>query len=194
MSFSEQFTTTCRWRQLTAGDANDGLEHLYVNSCDGNIIASSVVIGEGKSGKFGVHYTLICAADWSVRAFNLQNTLGQTLAMNSDGEGNWFNQDGSEIDHLTGAIDVDFSGTPFTNTLPIRRMNQHTKGNAQRFKMVYVSFDTFEAKIDRQQYTCITPYQKYRYEALGRDFTAEIEVDENGLVLDYPPFFAREAL
>ena len=124
----------------------------------------------------------------------MENTDGNSLSMNSDGEGNWFNQDGSVLTRFTGAIDIDLSGTPFTNTLPIRRMAKHVPGNFQRFKMVYVAFDTLEPAIDKQQYTCIIPYRKYRYEALGRDFAAELEVDENGVVLDYPDLFTREKI
>ena len=194
MSFTDEFSTTCRWQHLTdAGDAN-GIEHLHVNSCENNIIASSMVVG-GEPGKFfGIHYTIICAPDWSVRAFTIENTNGQSLQMNCDGEGNWFGSNGSALRQFAGAIDVDFSGTPFTNTLPIRRMTNPLAGKSQRYKMLYISFQTLEATIDRQQYTCIIPYRKYRYESLARSYNVELEVDAHGIVVDYPLLFRRENL
>ncbi len=197
MSFKDQFTATYRWRQVqsngTPGSGLDsGIEHLYVNSCENNIIASSMVIGQSNGRPYGIHYTVICAPDWSVRAFSLENTDGKSLSMNCDGEGNWFDQDGTPNERFSGAIDIDFSGTPFTNSLPIRRMKKHLKGSVQRFKMLHIDFGTLEPKIDRQQYNCIIPYKKYRYEGRSRDFSAELEVDENGIVLDYPTLFVRE--
>ena len=44
---------------------------------------------------------------------------------------------------------------------------------------------------DRQRYTCLEPDRRYRYESLDRDFTREIEVDDDGLVVTYPGLFRR---
>ncbi len=188
MGFNSQFTATCRWRLIPGV----GLEHLHINSCENNIIASSVVIGENDQSQFAVRYTIICAPDWTVRSFTLENTQGNSLALNSDGEGNWFDQYGTAIPAFSGAIEIDMTGTPFTNTLPIRRMEKHKPGHNQRYKILYVPFDTLEPRIDRQQYSCLIPYRKYRYEALGRGFATELEVDNNGVVIDYPGLFTRE--
>ncbi len=189
MSFTGQFTKSYRWRQIDG--AGEGMEHLHVNSCENNIIATSTVIGNRGGMPYGINYSIICSPDWAVRSFKIEKTDGSYLAMNSDGEGNWFNENGSSASLFTGAIDIDLAGTPFTNTLPIRRIQNHLPGKSQRFKMLYVPFDTLKPKIDKQQYTCIKPYKKYRYEALGRDFTTELKVDENGIVLDYPTLFER---
>ncbi len=188
MGFVSQFTTTYRWRLIPGA----GLEHLHVNSCENNIIASSVVIGEIGEHQFAVRYTIVCAPDWTVRSFTIENTEGNSLSLNSDGEGSWFNQNGDRISAFSGTIDIDLAGTPFTNTLPIRRMEKHKPGHHQRYKILYVPFDTLQPRVDRQQYSCLIPYRKYRYEALGRDFVAELEVDDNGVVIDYPELFTRE--
>jgi hypothetical protein len=44
---------------------------------------------------------------------------------------------------------------------------------------------------DRQRYTCLEPNRRYRYESLDSDFTRDIEVDEDGLVVTYPGLFRR---
>ena len=61
--------------------------------------------------------------------------------------------------------------------------------------MLYVPFDTFEPLRDSQHYTCLsegmTNDRLYRYEAADRSFSADLPLDEDGLVLDYPTLFIR---
>ena len=194
MSFTDQFETDYRWRLNQGAGAFSGLEHLHINSVENNVIISSVVIGDEDGAPFGVNYTIICAANWTVRAFNIENTNGNSLSMNADGEGNWFHANGETADKFKGAIDIDLSGTPFTNTLAIRRFKSPKAGNNQRFKMLYVPFDTLIPKLVSQQYTCLIPFKKYRYESRTSDFVADLEVDENAVVKDYPTVFTREYL
>ena len=44
-----------------------------------------------------------------------------------------------------------------------------------------------------QRYTALTPGSLYRFESPGSGFTADLPVDEDGLVLDYPGLFRRLA-
>ena len=80
--------------------------------------------------------------------------------------------------------------TPFTNTLPIRRHGL-AAGQAETIQVVCVRFPELEVTSNRQRYTCLEPKQRYRFESLDSDFTREIEVDENGLVVTYPGPFRR---
>jgi len=57
-------------------------------------------------------------------------------------------------------------------------------------RMLYVPFDTFEPFPDGQRYTMLTP-RLFRYEACDRSFEAELPVDEDGIVTDYPTLFRR---
>ena len=91
---------------------------------------------------------------------------------------------------LAGAFDVDLSATPFTNTLPIRRLGL-AAGQAETIHVVYVRFPDLEVTINRQRYTCLEPRRRYRYESVDSDFTREIEVDPDGLVVTYPGLFRR---
>ena len=80
--------------------------------------------------------------------------------------------------------------TPFTNTLPIRRLNLK-KGQAHDVVTVYVHFPELAISADPQRYTCLEPMKLYRYESLDSDFVREIEVDPDGLVVSYPGLFRR---
>jgi hypothetical protein len=44
---------------------------------------------------------------------------------------------------------------------------------------------------DGQRYTCPKEGELYRYESLESDFMADLRVDADGLVLDYPGLFRR---
>ena len=57
--------------------------------------------------------------------------------------------------------------------------------------MLYVPFDTFEPIVDEQRYRCLKDGALYRYEAVDRTFAADLPVDRDGLVLDYPTLFER---
>ena len=98
---------------------------------------------------------------------------------------------GDALPEFDGCIDIDLAGTPFTNTLPIRRLGLTPESGTVPLDMLYVPFDSFRPLRDQQRYTCIEEGRRYRYEAADRTFTAELPVDEDGLVTDYPTLFRR---
>ena len=94
--------------------------------------------------------------------------------------------------HALGLIphNIDISGTPFTNTLPIRRNRDWVIGEPRRFNMAWVPLDTLEPFQDGQIYTPLGD-NRWRYQAADGSFEAEILVDDDGLVVDYPGLFRR---
>ena len=58
------------------------------------------------------------------------------------------------------------------------------------FSMLYVPFDSFAPAVDRQVYAPLGP-RLFLYEAADRSFSAELSVDEDGLVIDYPALSRR---
>ena len=48
-----------------------------------------------------------------------------------------------------------------------------------------------EPTVDFRRYRCLEPCRLYRYEAVDRSFSADLPVDEDGVVLDYPTLFDR---
>jgi uncharacterized protein len=85
------------------------------------------------------------------------------------------------LSELNGCIDIDFTLTPFTNTLPIRRLNWQA-GVSQGIQVVYIVYPA------RQTYTCLSDT---RYHFRMDDFEREIQVNAEGLVIDYPDLFER---
>lgn len=97
---------------------------------------------------------------------------------------------GTALPELNGAIDIDISITPFTNTLPIRRLNLRS-GESYEILVVYIRMPGLSITTDRQRYTCLEVGRRYRYESVDSDFAREIEVDAHGLVVTYPDLFRR---
>lgn len=178
---------TARWRSLES----EGLDHLNVTfQDDGLIVARGAVIGDRGGRPYGVFYRLNMDPAWRVREVAIGTTSGQGLHLLSDGQGRWSNGVGENLAQFDGCLDVDLAGTPFTNTLPIRR-HAWNAGERAAFSMVYVPFDSFVPMLDRQVYTCREPGRTFLYEAGDRSFSARITVDADGLVTDYQNLFQR---
>ena len=111
----------------------------------------------------------------------------------SDGQGNWTIPDGRAVPELRGCIDVDISVTPFTNTLPIRRLGL-APGDSAELSVAYFEGTELQAWPEPQQYTCLEKNDwggLYRFLSPDGGFTADLLVDSDGLVLDYPELFKR---
>ena len=187
--------TTVRWSQ----QGGTGLEHLVLNEAEapGNIVIESTVVGEDEAQAYGLVYRIECDARWQVTRLALKLAGGATLDLHrrhgSNGDAHtWSDANGVAQDTLRGCIDVDITATPFTNTLPIRRLRLE-RGERRVIRVAYVRVPELSVNAVEQAYTCIEPNRRYRYEGLDTAFTADITVDEDGLVLDYPGLFKRVA-
>jgi hypothetical protein len=173
-----------RWRPAEGV----GLEHLTLRGTEAGLRAEAVTVGERGGRPYGVSYVVDCDPGFAVTAFTVATTDGRRLAMERR-SGSWHDAAGTRLPAFDACLDIDFSGTPFTNTLPIRRESWRP-GTSREFAMLYIPFDSLQPQIDRQIYTCLEP-RLFRYQAADRSFEAELPVDEDGLVVDYPHLFAR---
>jgi hypothetical protein len=167
----------------------DATEKITLRETKEGIFVESIITNAGQES-FTVRYTIFCDASWRVRKFEIESTeKRERLRLESDGLGRWSNNS-IAIAELNGAIDIDITATPFTNTLPIRRLK--LKENwTEDISVVYVTVPELNVSAERQQYTCLIPNRRYRFEQLDTGFVREIETDENGLVLLYPGLFKR---
>jgi hypothetical protein len=172
--------------------AGRGLEHLVLTERATAIIAAAVCI-VADDPPFAARYRVACDAGWRCRELEVEIVdTARVLRLRGDGRGRWTDGDGGRLPQLDGAIDVDVSITPFTNTLPIRRL-ELAKGDAREIAVVYVRAPQLSVELDHQRYICVEPRRRYRYEAVDATFAAELEVDDDGLVVTYPGLFRRRA-
>lgn len=171
-----------------------GLEHLWLETDAAGVQADGLIVGLAVGRPFRVRYRLRCDAAWRVREVRVADLdAGRDLHLLADGNGTWTLGDGTPLPDLADCIDVDLSATPFTNTLPIRRLAL-APGELADLAVAYVAVPELTVAPDPQRYRCLERRPdrgRYRYESLDSDFAAEIAVDADSVVLDYPGLFRR---
>lgn len=175
------------WNKIQEGI---GLEHLHLTERG----ADSIVLGfDEERGPFRLTYRLAWDESWRLRDAELFLTTERSngsLRLQTDGLGHW--QDGNDraIDALDGCMDIDIWPTPFTNSFPILR-EPMAIGERRQFLMAWVFAPDLTVHPQPQAYTRLAD-QLYLFENLdGSAFRAELSVDEDGIVLDYPDLFRR---
>lgn len=177
-----------RWRDW----AGTGIEHLVLTADTDGVVAESALLGTTDVGAvFAMRYRIRCDHSWHVRELGI-SPVGDArrFELVGDGSGMWRNDSGVPLPELAGAIDVDIPVTPFTNTLPIRRLGL-TVGASADIIVAYVGFPDLAVTAEPQRYTRLDE-RRYRFESLAGDFVRDIDVDEHGLVVTYPGLFRRE--
>jgi len=93
-------------------------------------------------------------------------------------------------DLLYGVFDVDLTGSPLTNALPIRRLGllQAEPGVAHRISVAWVLLPSLEVIQADQIYTAM---DDGRVRFASETFSADLTVDDDGFVLDYPGLARR---
>jgi len=176
-----------RWSAWEGCEA--GLEHVDIRPADGGLDISGVVIGREEDAKFGLSYRVRLDALWRTRRAHLQTTSGHELHLESDGQGHW-RENGKEQPSLQGCIDIDIQASPVTNTLPIRRLDWKAEESIE-IRLCYIGIPDLTVSPATQRYTALIPGSLYRFESLESRFTADLPVDADGFVTDYPGLFKR---
>jgi hypothetical protein len=157
-------------------------------------MADSIVLAVDETrGPFRLTYRLAWDDAWRLRDAELNAATEdstRSLSLRTDGQGRWRHVDGRVIDELDGCIDIDIWPTPFTNSFPIRRQPM-ALGERRLFRMVWIFAPDLTMHAQPQAYTRLAE-RLYLFENLdGSGFEAELPVDADGIVLDYPDLFRR---
>jgi uncharacterized protein len=91
-----------------------------------------------------------------------------------------------------GARDCDLQHCPLTNTPPVLRERMMEGGESLDLVMAWVALPELTVRRSDQRYEPIDE-RHVRYVSLDSDFTAELELDEDGLVVAYPGLAERVA-
>jgi hypothetical protein len=158
---------------------------------DGWVVSGTVLLWHlGRA--FHIDYAIECRPDWTTRAVAVDlesDEESRRLRLEVAG-GVWMRERGGAIESVQGALDVDLSFSPSTNTLPIRRLDLPVGAGAD-VVAAWVKVPDLAVEPLPQRYTRLAE-RRYRYESRGGSFTAEIDVDEAGVVEDYAGIWRRE--
>jgi hypothetical protein len=170
------------WQRLDVA----GLEHFQLWADPDGFRLEGTVIAVHESEPLRLHYEVGCTPAWETRSAALSLTAGEAtreLRLAAEGTG---------VAGLAGCVDVDISLTPSTNTLPIRRLGllDLAVGESRDVTAAWVRFPALSVEPLSQRYTRLAA-RRFRYESGGGAFRADLEVDDLGLVVSYPPFWRR---
>lgn len=169
---------------------HSGSEHLKISKDEESITAQGAVLYATKEAIHPITYSILMDQNWLTRRVDLTDG-GTDHSLYSDGKGNWWTRD-EPLLKMEGAIDIDLSVTPFSNTLPINRFNWN-EGQERELEMVYIEVPEFTLEKVKQYYTFLGndgDLRRFHYRC--RNYETVITVDEDGIVSLYPGLFVRK--
>jgi uncharacterized protein len=93
---------------------------------------------------------------------------------------------GGPLPHVEGALDCDLAFSPLTNYMPAARLASEPVDHV----MAWVDVPSLDVLRSEQRYEPLGE-RRVRYVSLDSDFTAELELDEDGFVVRYPGLAER---
>jgi hypothetical protein len=175
------------WRRLD----EPAMEYSRLQEFAGGYIFDGRVLTVLSGQPAEVHYSVMCDPGWQTQhahaAIN-QGTSTRQVLLRRDEQNQWWRGE-DRLPDLDGVVDVDLALTPSTNTLPIRRLHLDI-GESKSIDTAWVRFPELTPLSKPQRYTRIAAH-RYRFESDGGAFTAEIEVDEVGVMIRYGDMWER---
>lgn len=152
-----------------------GLEICRIS--DGLLEGDVVVVDEGQP--CALRYRIECDEAWrTIRARVEGFANGEQVDITLAPDAQW----------IAGCVDVDLGLTPSTNTLPIRRLKLAI-GESADVSATWLQFPELQIVRLDQTYTRLAS-NLYRY-ATAHGFSANLEVDDEGLVTRYGDLWIR---
>lgn len=161
-------------------------------------------IGGARTASYVTDWELVVGDGWRTRALRVTaRGFGwwRTLDLARSPQGDWRGhaEHSGEVDlppagladpsSVAGALDCDLGLCPLTNTMPIRRLGL-LDADVDETSLVVAWVEVPSLRVIRsdQAYasTTVGGRRRVRFRSLDSDFAADIEVDADGLVVDYP--------
>ncbi|HEX5831010.1 MAG TPA: putative glycolipid-binding domain-containing protein [Gemmatimonadaceae bacterium] len=177
------------WRR----EDEPGMEHFRLHVGDGGARLTGTVLLAHDGAPLHAEYEVECSVAWETRAVRVTQRYGgaERALVRTVSDGRWW-RDGADVPTLHGCVDVDIAVTPSTNTLPIRRLRMAV-GETREITAAWVRLPELVVQPLVQRYTRVDA-RRWRYESPAHGFATELEVDELGIVVRYPPVWERVAV
>jgi hypothetical protein len=166
------------WQGLIA----PSMERFVASRTENGARLSGLILQAHQDVPYVARYSIEVDEAWRTRVVevDVESEGEHRIALATDGAGHW-SRDGDRLAALDGCLDVDLEWSPSTNTLPIRRLGL-ALGESKAVTVAWVRFPSLELQRLDQSYERVEQ-RRYRYRS-GR-FTADLAVDEDGIVLQY---------
>lgn len=183
MSVDQQLISSGLWRWLQG----TGLERFEFLRAVSEWVFRGTILTLAQGEAVEARYELLCDQAFLTRRANIsvRSSAGErTLAISAE-NGRWY-ENGRENTTVRGALDIDLGWSPSTNTLPIRRLEIQVG----QFVAAWVRFPSLTLEPLPQEYARLAE-RLYHYSSRGGSFTAQLQVDDQRLVVDYQGFWQR---
>jgi uncharacterized protein len=161
-------------------------EHATVTLRETGLSLVGTVLGADAGIPVRIEYRVMVDASGLTTAAHVRDLRGfeqRSVALERSPKGVW-SVNGTVDRKLKGCADVDLGCSPSTNALPIRRLRLAV-GASKRIQAAWVRFPELTVVKAPQTYTRLDEFT-YRYES--GTFTAELFVDDDGIVAGYGPW------
>jgi len=168
------------WRGLDGWRA----EGCTVELGDHGLRAVGVQLGAA----YQLDYGLETDAELLTRRFvvTVKDAAGERGVLLERSDDSAWTANGEAQPHLQGALDVDLALSPLTNHMPAARLGDEPADHV----MAWIDVPSLEVTRSGQRYEPIEA-GRVRYVGLDDGFTAELELDEDGFVVNYPGLAER---
>jgi hypothetical protein len=157
---------------------------------------------------YRVGYQLNATDGFVTRAIDLASSgdgWRRRLELVHDGSGRWevdlLDDEGDvpggpwdgTLPDLSEARDIDIENSPLTNTMPILR-HGFQRGGSGDFVMAFIGSPSLRVEVSPQRYEHVRTTENgsvVRYISRDGDFTADLELDADGLLVHYPRLARR---
>lgn len=177
-----------------------GLEQLTLSRETDGWLADGVQIGrQADSLPFRLYYAIHVGDDWRMQSALLRLTTSgpdgpRELSLTVDEDAEWTDVAGERLPELAGCHEIGIAATPFTHTLPIRRLGL-AAGETADISVARIDISDMTMHAVRQRYACLSPIGEegglFRYDSLSNGDPCELHVDADGLMIDCPGGFQR---
>jgi uncharacterized protein len=197
------------WRRAVAWIKDDpfGVEFAEVRVASRRLRANGVAIGTSPL-HYRLDYVLETTAGFvtsRLRVTSRGEGWRRALDLRRDEAGEWhvraddegevpLQPGGGDTAALADAVDCDLGLSPVTNLLPILRHDLLAGGGPVELVAAWVSVPDLAVRPDGQRYSYLRSgleHHVLRYEATDGTFAADVTVDRDGLVVDYPGIARR---
>ena len=151
---------------------------------------TAVFVHEGAPSR--LDYVVVCNGKWETTSGKVTGRVGNdevSVDVVVEPGGIW-RSNGTDVPGIRGAVDLDLNFSPSTNLLPIRRLNLAV-GQEAAVRAAWLRFPSFVFESLEQTYRRIDA-STYRYASAGGRFTADLTVNDAGLVTHYPGLAVSE--
>jgi hypothetical protein len=165
----------------------DTLEYTTIMNGD-EITVNGLIAGTAEGKNICFKYEIILSSNWEFVFVRISDNNNTIFKLTKDESNRWI-QNSEEIPEWDSYEYIDINLTPFTNSLPINHLDIDIN-TAKNIKVLYINLLTMEINPSTQCYTKLDD-ATYRYLNVDSGFERILQVDQKGIVINYPRIWRR---